>query len=558
MQNIGRVKHLKVFLLIAVLALVVFSAQTAFAKNLENDYPQIPLPGFGNYSLNEVFEAVTDGTGAAADDFEGRDPLSSLILYFYVMAVMVVGLVAFGALIIAGVKFMLSGANPGLRRDAKDQLVAAIIGIVILLGSWIILNTINPELRILHRVGEGTSTLPGVTAFDGLKDEFVEDDPTAITFNPNTLLYGGVVLYREIAMNGTAGRSEVVLNNIRNFGEGAYVGKDNTQGARVLGECNVSLYEGKDFAVPELTLTGPTAIVPLIGVESIQFTGGGCLGDSVTLYEDTDYADGTFPSIYSAKDLGDDALHKPGFKDAGDDMDSILFAPTPRYDAESGSEDLVLVICKDKDFGNCTGDISKNIPDINIDDQLPDDSWGDAISSFSLSGSGQNRQAGAVLYNKDDFGGTSEIFITSDSKLNDGSDDDVNIITADEAGAYREWVSSLRIIGEYTVTLYDEDLFGGNYLRFYNTKNVVGYEKGVVPDPSPGPMITLSRSNGILQIPKLSKFSHPDDGKTWNDKKVKSIQLWLPRDIYLDDADKGGQNLGPASDCPLDKIYCVL
>jgi len=560
MKSIGRAKFLKILLLTAVLAFVIFSTQTAFARELENDYPQIPLPGFGNYSLNEVFQAITaeeekDG-GPAYDDFKDRDPLSSLIFYFYVMAVMVVGLIAFGAFIIAGVKLLLSGANPGLRKDAKDQLVAAIIGIVILLGSWIILNTINPELRILHRVGQKMGPVPPVTVFNDLKDEFAADDPTAISLDPGSFRYGGVVLYQDEAMNGEKDGSEIVLNNILNFGQGAWVNHDKLRGVRILGGCSIRLYEADDFNVGEDDVEewtigpGPRA-VDVVEMEfglasSLEFVDASCLGNSITLYEDPDFKKGTFPLIYNARDLADDALHKPGFKDAGDDFESLLFASN----GGEGTGELVVTLCKHEDFEDCTSDIQKDIPNMDVNTQLPDTSWGDEVSSISLGGTGKNRQAGVLLYNKDDFDGTSEIFIVSDEDISPKAGEKRNMIAMDEFGTEKEWVSSLRILGEYTVTFYDEAKFGGKYLRFYNTEDVVGFEQGVAPQPSPGSMTTLTRQSGVLQISKLSIYPHPDGG-SWNDDKIRSIKLEIPRSIYDE------QRLGIDGGCP-DPDTCML
>ena len=115
---------------------------------LEQQYPKIPLPAVpgidniaGNFSLNDIAER--------AAPFDTINPLSGLIFYLFTFAVSIVGIVAFGAIIYAGVMLMMSGARPQLRMDAKNRLRNVILGIALLLGSVIILNTINPELSLI-------------------------------------------------------------------------------------------------------------------------------------------------------------------------------------------------------------------------------------------------------------------------------------------------------------------------------------------------------------------------------------------------------------------------
>lgn len=148
-------KWLKMTLFLGIfLFLFISFSQIGLARELENDYPKIPLPGVGGLSLNDIYEALDSGTGPAADTFKDK-PLSALILYFYTFSIMLVGIIAFGVIIMTGVKFMASGASPGMRKEAMDQLRAVIFGIALLLGSWLLLNTINPELTLLSEPGQG-------------------------------------------------------------------------------------------------------------------------------------------------------------------------------------------------------------------------------------------------------------------------------------------------------------------------------------------------------------------------------------------------------------------
>lgn len=51
---------------------------------------------------------------------------------------------ACGVIIYGGFMYTISGGLPSRREDAKDWIWAAIQGLLILFGSFLILNTINP------------------------------------------------------------------------------------------------------------------------------------------------------------------------------------------------------------------------------------------------------------------------------------------------------------------------------------------------------------------------------------------------------------------------------
>lgn len=58
------------------------------------------------------------------------------------------GILAVLMLVIGGVQYVLAGStgNPEKIGDAQSRLLAALGGLVLALGAWIILNTINPNL----------------------------------------------------------------------------------------------------------------------------------------------------------------------------------------------------------------------------------------------------------------------------------------------------------------------------------------------------------------------------------------------------------------------------
>lgn len=77
-------------------------------------------------------------------------PLADYVVYIFNFAVVVVGIIAFGVLIFAGFRYFTSAGKPEIIKSAKSQIKSAFLGILILLFSYIILTTINPQLVIFH------------------------------------------------------------------------------------------------------------------------------------------------------------------------------------------------------------------------------------------------------------------------------------------------------------------------------------------------------------------------------------------------------------------------
>lgn len=80
---------------------------------------------------------------------EGEDILPNYIRYIFYLAITVAGLIAFGSLVFAGFKYLTSAGNPTVMSEAKGRILAGILGLIILLGSVLLLNTINPRLTRL-------------------------------------------------------------------------------------------------------------------------------------------------------------------------------------------------------------------------------------------------------------------------------------------------------------------------------------------------------------------------------------------------------------------------
>ena len=119
-------QKITIFLLLSFLFLT-FSL-FIFAKELEVEYP----------------------------DVQGLKPqttetlLPNYVKYIFNSAVALVGLIALGVLIWSGVQYFTSAGSPDVLKSAKNRIKSAFLGIVILLFSYLILITINPQLTVLQ------------------------------------------------------------------------------------------------------------------------------------------------------------------------------------------------------------------------------------------------------------------------------------------------------------------------------------------------------------------------------------------------------------------------
>ncbi len=76
--------------------------------------------------------------------------LVDFIKYLYEWGISLGGMAAFIALIIAGFQYLTSAGNAMKMKDATGRIKSAGLGLVLLLGSILILNTINPQLTNLE------------------------------------------------------------------------------------------------------------------------------------------------------------------------------------------------------------------------------------------------------------------------------------------------------------------------------------------------------------------------------------------------------------------------
>jgi hypothetical protein len=78
-------------------------------------------------------------------------------MYHFVIGI--VGILALVMLVLGGMKYMTAAGNPGTAKDAKDMMTSAVLGLMLALFSWIILISINPDLRFIKQPGASFKNL---------------------------------------------------------------------------------------------------------------------------------------------------------------------------------------------------------------------------------------------------------------------------------------------------------------------------------------------------------------------------------------------------------------
>jgi len=104
----------------------------------------IPLQVFGQFGVNYPVSPVTQET------ISQNSTLGETIKYIVSWVILIGAVVVFGSLVAAGIQYLTSMGEPRRISDAKNRIINSFIGFVILLGSYIILMTINPQLTVME------------------------------------------------------------------------------------------------------------------------------------------------------------------------------------------------------------------------------------------------------------------------------------------------------------------------------------------------------------------------------------------------------------------------
>ena len=165
------------FLLLSFLIFFGIVATGGFALAWEVGWPEIPGTEF-------VIGDKCPATGCPPDS------LPLFIAYLFTFALIAAGMVALLMLVLGAVQYTASAAIPSTRVTARGRMTNAVLGLLLLFGTYVLLNTINPEL-VMPGLGlsgtigtEDLTTSPGAEALkEGV--EICFDDECANCFKYN-------------------------------------------------------------------------------------------------------------------------------------------------------------------------------------------------------------------------------------------------------------------------------------------------------------------------------------------------------------------------------------
>ncbi len=98
-------------------------------------------------SLNNTYP-VFQGININSDEGGGQD-LNRIIAWFYYLVVTISGFSAFFMLVWGGFEWLTSGVS-GKKKEAKERIESALLGLLLILSSYLILRLINPDLTTLN------------------------------------------------------------------------------------------------------------------------------------------------------------------------------------------------------------------------------------------------------------------------------------------------------------------------------------------------------------------------------------------------------------------------
>ena len=106
---------------------------------------QLPIPPFNSTS-------VPVGEYVAKQGIMKSDLLAKYIKALYDYGLMIGGILAAVVLMGGGLMWLLSAGNDSRVAQAKELITGSVVGLIILFGSWVILDTINPNLTELSTI----------------------------------------------------------------------------------------------------------------------------------------------------------------------------------------------------------------------------------------------------------------------------------------------------------------------------------------------------------------------------------------------------------------------
>lgn len=142
------------FALVFLLAFVVLMAWANEATALEINYPRFP----GVEAPQDFMPKI--GVDPA---YPWSSVLPLFVGYFYVLSLIVATALVIISIVLGGALYLMAGSNVGRLFDAKEQIIAGFMGLALLLGSYFLLNVLNPKLNVLRLPGISETALPTIS-----------------------------------------------------------------------------------------------------------------------------------------------------------------------------------------------------------------------------------------------------------------------------------------------------------------------------------------------------------------------------------------------------------
>lgn len=143
--------------------------QAADVRELRLNVPIDKLTGFSTASEGSCTDPTLRAQGATCNNIPW---IAQYITYIYSYGIRVGALVAVLMIIIGGVMYMTALGKPEVTKKAKTMIFGPIMGLLILISSYVILNTVNPDLVNLNPV---SLQVLKTQEFDVNDYEFCED-----------------------------------------------------------------------------------------------------------------------------------------------------------------------------------------------------------------------------------------------------------------------------------------------------------------------------------------------------------------------------------------------
>lgn len=141
-------KNILIILGLSLIAcLFFFSITKGITTTIETEYPEF-----------ETGEKITPET-----------TLPEYIKYIFKFSFIIAGILAFAFLIYGGVRYLTSAGNPIAMKDARDRIFSAILGLIVLLCSYLILINLNPELVTIEM--KKLEPVTGIYLFENEKNK---------------------------------------------------------------------------------------------------------------------------------------------------------------------------------------------------------------------------------------------------------------------------------------------------------------------------------------------------------------------------------------------------